>query len=83
MPVLTNLVYPAALTAFGLAGNAYILGNQIKDVRDDLGGQIKEIKGDLKAVKRDIKGLIARQTELELHDMSVAEKLLKDCGKNK
>lgn len=66
-------MYPAALTAFGLVGNAYILGNQIKDVRDDLGGQIKE-------VKHDIKRLTDRQTEMELHDMSVAEKLLKDCG---
>ncbi|KAL9127361.1 MAG: hypothetical protein Q9217_003751 [Psora testacea] len=51
----------------------------IKDVRDDLGGQIKEMKGDLKEVMRDIKGLTAGQTELKLHDMSVAEKLLKDC----
>lgn len=76
-------MYPAALTAFGLIGNAYILGNQIKDVRDDLGGQIKEMRGDLKEVKHDIKSLTARQTAMELHDMSIAEKLLKDCGKNK
>ena len=87
-------MYPAALTAFGLAGNAYILGNQIKDVKDDLGGQIKEVKDDLggqikevkddvKDVKHDMKRLTTRQTEMELHDMSVAEKLLKDCGKNK
>ena len=30
-----------------------------------------------------MKGLTARQAKMELHDMSVAEKLLKDCGKNK
>lgn len=71
------------MTAFGLIGNVYILGKQIKDVKDDLGDQIKEIKGDIKEVKHDIKGLTAHQTEMELHDMSVAEKLLKDCGKNK
>jgi len=76
-------VYPAALTAFGLVGNAYILGNQIKDVKDDLGGQIQEMRGDMKDVKRGVEGLTARQTEMELHDMSVAEKLLKDCSKKK
>lgn len=87
-------MYPAALTAFGLVGNAYILGNQIKDLRDDLGGQIKgvndglggqilEVKDDVKEVKHDIKRLIARQTQMELRNRSVEEKLLRDCGKNK
>ncbi len=70
MSVLQNLVYPAALTAFGLVGNAYILGGQIKDVKDDLGGQIKELRGDMKEIKGDIRGLIRRQTELEIHDGS-------------
>ena len=72
LPVLNNLVYSAALTAFGLVENAIILGNQIKDVKDDLGVQIKELKADVKEVRHDIKGLIARQTALKLHDMSVA-----------
>lgn len=39
--------------------------------------------GDHGEMKHDIRGLTARQTEMELHDMSVAEKLLKDCGKSK
>ncbi len=43
--VRTHPVYPAALTAFGLVGNVYILANHVKDVRDDLGGQIKKKKG--------------------------------------
>ena len=76
-------MYPAALTAFGLVGNAYILGGQIKDVKDDLGGQIHEMKGNMKEIKDDIKGLIRRQTELEVQDMARVEKLVMDCGKNK
>ena len=76
-------MYPAALAAFGLVGNAYILGGQITDVGNRLGDQIKEIKGDLKEVKHEVKSLTARQTEMELHDMSVAEKLLKDCSKKR
>ena len=55
------------------------LGDQINSVKD----QMKEIEGDIKEMKHGLKGLTARQTEMELHDMSVAEKLLKDCGKNK
>lgn len=39
--------------------------------------------GDHEEMKHDIRSLTARQTEMELHDMSVAEKLLKDCGKSK
>ena len=80
-------MYPAALTAFGLIGNAYILGGQIKDVKEDLGGQIKDVKDDLGGqiheMKDDIKGLIRRQTELEVHDMARVEKLVMDCGKSK
>lgn len=90
MSVLIKFVYPAALTALGVIGNAYILGNQIKALRDDLSIGIKEIeldlkkvKSDLKEVKHDVKGLTAHQTELRLHHMFVAEKLLKDCGKSK
>lgn len=83
MSVLQHLVYPAALTMFGLIGNAYILGGQIKDVKDDLGGQIKDMKGDMKDMKNDIRGLIRRQQELENHDMARVQKLVMDCGKKK
>ena len=68
---------------FGLIGNAYILGGQIKDVKDDLGGQIREMKGDMKDMKGDIRGLLRRQQELETQDMARVEKLVMDCGKNK
>ena len=87
MSVLQHLVYPAALTMFGLIGNAYILGGQIKDVKDDLGGQIKDVKDDLggqiREMKGDIRGLLRRQQELETHDMARVEQLVMDCGKNK
>ena len=87
MSVLKNLVYPAGLTAFGLVGNVYILGGQIKDVKDDLRGQIKDVKDDLggqiREIKDDITGLIRRQTELEVQDMARVQKLVMDCGKNK
>lgn len=82
MSVLQSLVYPAALTAFGLVGNAYILGGQIKNLKDDLEGQIHEMKGDMKEMKGDVRGLIRRQTELAIHDMTQVEKLVMDCGKN-
>lgn len=76
-------MYSAALTAFGLIGNAYILGGQIKDVKDDLGDQIHEMKEDMKEMNDDVRGLIRRQTELEIHDMARVEKLVMDCGKKK
>ena len=73
-------MYPAALTALGLVGHAYILGGQIEDVRDDLrddlGGRIQE-------VKLEIKSLSARQAMTETHAMASAEKVLMDCGKKK
>lgn len=90
MSVLIKFVYPATLTALGIIGNAYILGNQIKALRDDLTVGIKEmeldlkeVKGDLKELKHDVKGLTAHQTELKLHHMFIAERILKDCGKSK
>ena len=64
LSVLLSLVYQATLAAFGLIGNAYILGNQIK-------GGLQEVKHDMK------------QIEMKFHDTAVAEKLVKDCGKNK
>ena len=77
------------MTAIGLWGNAFILGGQIKEVKDEIKEvkhEVKDVKdelgGQIKEVKHYIKGLIARQTEMELHDMSVAAKLFKDCGKN-
>lgn len=82
MTVIRKLVYPAALTAFGVGGNAYILGNQIRGIKDDLRSLIKEMKADLGDMKHDIRRLTARQTEMELHDISIAVKLLKNCGKN-
>lgn len=93
---MQNLVYPAVLTALGVAGNAYILGGEIKGMKDDLRGLIhemkgdveemkgdlKEMKGDMEEMKDDIKGLI-RQTELEVQDMARVEKLVRDCGKKR
>ena len=71
LSVLTELVYPLAWTALGIIGNAYIVGGQLKDLKDDLSGQMKEIKGDFNEVV----------TAVELREMSFAEKLLKGCGK--
>ncbi|KAL8931200.1 MAG: hypothetical protein Q9211_007151 [Gyalolechia sp. 1 TL-2023] len=66
-PVFSNmlqpLLYPAALTAFGVVCNVYILSGEVKDVRD-------EWKGDIKSVKDDVKGLLRRQTELEVQHMA-------------
>ena len=81
--VLTQSLYPAVLTVVGLVGNTLMLGRQIKDVKDDLHSQIQEVEEDIKEARNDIKRLVARQLDLELHDMSVAEQVFKDCGKNK
>ena len=80
--VVTTFVYPAILTALGVTGNAYILGSQIKELGSqvkELGAQVKDVKGVLKEVKHDVKALV----EMELHDMTVAEKLLRGCDENK
>ena len=82
-------MYPAALTAFGIIGNVYILGGQIKGLKSGLGTQIDELKGnlgniseDLKEMRDDIRGLLHRQTEFKKH-MTRVEKLAMDCCKNR
>ena len=78
-----NFIYPAALTALGMIGNAYILGGQIKGVKDDLGVQMGETKGDHRETEHDMKSLTARQTEMKIRDMAVIEKSFKSCGKHR
>ena len=60
------------MTALGFAGNVYVLG-----------GQIKEIKVDVKDMNDNIEGLKERQNEMDRQDMSLAEKIFMDCGKKK
>ncbi len=48
----------------------------MKDMKDDM----KDMKGDIKDIK-GMKSLLARQTELERRDMSLAERVLKNYGK--
>lgn len=55
-------------------GNAYILGGQVKDVKNELGAYIKEVRDD-------VKGLIRGQTELEMQEMAVLQKLVLNYGK--
>ncbi len=58
------------------------MGDDLRDQPASLEDQLKEMKGDIKELKHDTKRLTARQTEMELHRISIAEKLLKGCGKN-
>lgn len=67
----------------GLIGNAYILGRQIKDVKDDLRGQIHHLREDMKYMKDDIRDLTRRQIKLEFRVRARVEKLLMDCARNK
>lgn len=86
LSVLTNLIYPATLTLIGLIGNAYILGGQVKEVKDDLQGMksdLQWVKSGLQGVKSDVEALLARQTDIGRRDMSIAEKILRDRGKKK
>ena len=55
--------------------------DDIKAVKSELKGDIKEVKMDIKEVKNDMKALTARQREMELYDMAVVEKMLKECAK--
>ena len=87
--VLINLVYPAALTTFGVIGNSYILGGQIEGLKDGLGAQIHEMKGDLSSIRGDlrdmrddIKDLSRRQTDFR-HCMAQLEKLAIECCKDR
>ena len=81
-------MFPAALTAFGVIGNAYTLGGRIDEIKDDLRGQFQEIKRDIQEMRRDLKemkddvrGPIRCQTELEkVHDMVRVEMVIMDCG---
>lgn len=78
-------MYPAALTAFGVVGNAYVLGAQIIDLKEDI-HQVKEevrlIEDILRKVQNDIKG-VHRVNELEAHDMALVQKLVIDCNKRR
>ncbi len=78
-------MYPAALTAVGIGGNAYVLGAQITDLKEDT-HQVKEevrlIEDVLRKVQDDIKG-VPRQNELEAHDMALIQKLVMDCDKRR
>ena len=40
-----------------------------------------EVRDDVKEIRRDIKSLVDRQSEMEHFSMSVAEKVLVNCGK--
>lgn len=79
MSVLQHFIYPAALTLVGIVGNAYVLGNQVQEVKDDVKGIQKEIK----SMKVDIRGLLLSQKELEAQDMAMVQKLVMDCSNKK
>ena len=59
------------------------MGGQIKDVKDSFGDQIHEIKENFKDVKTDITGLMRRQTEIEVVNITRVEELDMGCGKAK
>lgn len=52
-----NLNYPAALTAFGISGNAYVLEGQVKEAKDQLMNEMMQMNGDVREVKKEIKAL--------------------------
>ncbi len=62
-------MYPAALTALGVAGNVYVIGNEIQEMKQD--------------IKHFTKHFTNRQREMELHEILMAESLLRDCGRKK
>ena len=71
-------------------GNAYVLGGQTREVKNDLGEKINELEKDgketnmeIKDIKKDIRSLIRRQNELEVQTMAHVEKLVVDCGKKR
>lgn len=61
-----------------IVGNNYIIGKEIRGVRDNL----KVVHNDILVVKIDLKSLDKRQKDRETRRMSLAMGLFKDCGKN-
>ncbi|KAL8932668.1 MAG: hypothetical protein Q9211_006183 [Gyalolechia sp. 1 TL-2023] len=53
--MLRHLVYPGIMAAFGIVGNAVILGGQMRDIQDELKGEIKDVWGEIKDVRGDLK----------------------------
>ncbi|KAL8721550.1 MAG: hypothetical protein Q9225_001804 [Loekoesia sp. 1 TL-2023] len=58
-----NLVYPVALTAFNLAGNAYILGRQIKDLRAEVKEMRDELRAEIKEMRNDLGGQVQKMRD--------------------
>lgn len=71
----SNLVRSAALTAFGLIGNAYSHGRGWS-----FDSQRQERH---QTIKVNARGLLLKQEKLKLQDMAVVEKRMMDCGKKK
>ena len=73
------MLYPAALAALTLAGNYVVLGKKLDPVTKD----ISDMKVGLGKMETAVGSLEKRAAALEAHDMSVAEELLRTCGKSK
>lgn len=70
-------MYPSALTALGVWGNAYILGGKVTDVENRLSSRIKEVDSDLKIVNSELKIL---NSDLKMVNRDL--KMVKDEIKN-
>ena len=58
LSVFVKFVYPAILTGFGVAGNAYILEGQLRETKEDLRGQKSrdDLEGQLQELSDDLVG---------------------------
>lgn len=81
-------MYPLILTGIGILGNAYILGEQVKDVENKLeadhkvlGTDLKDVKQDVKDLQKDMKGLLVHQADQEARTTALMLRYMKGCGK--
>lgn len=58
-------IYPAALSAFGVAGNAYLIGRQLDNAENELRGAIKDLGSGIKWFEEDL-GTGIKDSEEEL-----------------
>lgn len=88
-------MYPLVLTGMGILGNAYVLGEQIKDVENKLeadhkvlGTDLKDVQKDVRDVQEDVKDLqknmkdlLVRQADQEAWTTTLMMRYMKGCGK--
>ncbi|KAL9028110.1 MAG: hypothetical protein Q9196_003472 [Gyalolechia fulgens] len=71
------------MAAFGIVGNAVILGGQMRDIRDELKGEIKDVWGEIKDVRgelKDVRGELKDVRDELKGGYTRVQKMVMDCS---